>query len=211
MKDLHGTTRHPAKMFHVLYEADADEDEVPRQVPTFCISLPRVLMTPLRVNVTGFETEMSNRLVRKFVEEIGFPSEAFIRVSIGDENGDKMFSDDLSNHVEKRIKSLLLNGIVFGKKKYIFLAYSSSQLKEHSMWMICPERGWSIAKIRDSMGDFSMCKVSEWQYIISVASLVFVMTDLFFHRLLPSLLPEWASASAPLLIHPLERFKVIEA
>ncbi|KAL7542670.1 hypothetical protein ACHAXR_011976, partial [Thalassiosira sp. AJA248-18] len=157
MRDLHGKTRYPAQIFHALYEADVDVEEVPRTVPEFCVKLPRILITPCRLCVTGFEVEMSNRLVRKFIENESFSGEAFIRVSIGDENTDKLFSDDLSTQVEARISSLVLNGIVLGKKKYLFLAYSSSQLKEQSMWMVCPEYNWSITQIRRSMGDFSMC------------------------------------------------------
>mmetsp|Transcript_24703 Transcript_24703/g.51684 ORF Transcript_24703/g.51684 Transcript_24703/m.51684 type:complete len:1337 (+) Transcript_24703:117-4127(+) len=158
MREMHGKTRYPAQMFHQLYVAGVEVDEVPRPVPNFCVSLPRLLITPCRMCVTGFEVEMSNRLVRKFIEQFGFSDEAFIRVSIGDENGDKLFSDDLSGQVEARIKELVLNGISLVKKKYLFLAYSSSQLKEQSMWMVCPENRWNVIEMRKSMGDFSMCR-----------------------------------------------------
>ena len=101
---MHGKTRYPAQMFHVLYEADVEVYDIPRAIPEFCVSLPRILITPCRVNVSGFEVEMSNRIVRKFLENVGFSNEAFIRVSVGDENGDKLFSDDLVcsvHHIEK--------------------------------------------------------------------------------------------------------------
>ena len=101
---MHGKTRYPAQMFHVLYEADVEVDEIPRAIPEFCVSLPRIRITPCRVNVSGFEVEMSKRIVRKFLENVGFSNEAFIRVSVGDENGDKLFSDDLVcsvHHIEK--------------------------------------------------------------------------------------------------------------
>ena len=62
MKNTHGKTRHPAIMFNALYVADEDIDEPPRSAPHFCVSLPRVLITPLRVSVSGFEIEMSNRM-----------------------------------------------------------------------------------------------------------------------------------------------------
>ena len=79
-------------------------------------------------------------------------------MSIGDENGDKLYSDHISEHVERRIKALVLGGVVLVNKKYQFLAFSSSQLKEQSLWLVCPERGWTVLQMRESMGDFSMCK-----------------------------------------------------
>ena len=159
MREMHGKTRYPAKMFQALYEDDTDTD-VNLVVPEFCVSLPRILITPLRVIVTGFEVEMSNRVVRKFIEKHGFSEESFIRASIGDENTDNLYSNDLTEQVEARIKALLLNGITIGKKKYLFLAYSSSQLKEQSVWLVCPHNRWNVEKMRASMGDFSMCKTA---------------------------------------------------
>lgn len=152
MREMHGKTRYPAQMYSALYEAHQDEDEVALTVPEYCISLPRLLITPLAVKVTCFDTEMSNRFVRKFIEKQYFSNEAFIRVSIGDENMDNMYSNDLSQQVEERIKDLVLNGITIGMKNYKFLAYSSSQLKEQSLWMVCPEKGWDVNKMRSSMG-----------------------------------------------------------
>ena len=157
MRDMHGRSRYPAKMFHALYTADAEVEEAPRQVPEFCVSLPRILLTPCQIKVLGFEVEMSNRIVRKFIER-GFSNESFVRLSIGDENADKLYSDDLSQQVEDRITSIILDGIDLGKKRYSFLAYSSSQLKEQSLWMVSPELGWSVGKMRESMGNFSNCK-----------------------------------------------------
>ena len=157
MREMHGKTRYPAHMFHALYE-DETETEVNLVVPEFCISLPRILITPLRAIVTGFEVEMSNRMVRKFIEKHGFSEDSFIRASIGDENTDNLYSNDLTEQVERRMKELVLKGITFGKKNYSFLAYSSSQLKEQSLWLVCPHNGWNVEKMRASMGDFSMCK-----------------------------------------------------
>ena len=106
---MHGTTRYPAQLFKCRYEAEAEEEQAPLQLPEFCVSLPQIFITPSRVCVTEFEVEMSNRVTRKFIEEKGFSGEAFIRVIIGDENGDKLYSDDISDQVEARIKDLVLN------------------------------------------------------------------------------------------------------
>ena len=96
-------------------------------------------------------------MVRKFLS-LGFAQEDFIRATVGDENGDKLFSGDLSDHVTTRIKNLLLHGISLNGKTYHFLAYSNSQLKELSVWLVHPRFGYTPKTMRESMGDFSMCK-----------------------------------------------------
>jgi len=161
-------------MFQSLCEIEEDEllvdGDDSNEVPEFCVDIPRVLMTPTRVCVTGFQLEISNRVVRKFVQEEGFSRESFIRVMIGDENSGKLFSADTKDMrtsssdpnkfspAAERIQHLLLEGITINGKLYRFLAYSSSQLKEMSVWMVCPERNWTVQRMRDSMGDFSSCK-----------------------------------------------------
>jgi RNA-dependent RNA polymerase len=159
MANAQRKTRHPAHMFRALYLDGLEvENAFGHEIPEFCANLPKITITPCRVTVTGFQLEMSNRLVRKFTQDHGFSPEAFVRVTIADENGDKLFSDDISDQVSERIKNLVLDGLHISGKQYRFLAYSSSQLKELSLWMVCPEHGWSVKRMRDSMGNFSMCK-----------------------------------------------------
>lgn len=103
---------------------------------------------------------MSNRVIRKFIDEEGFPSESFLRLQIGDENGKKLFAFDLTDVVVNRIKRAIINGITINGTPYFFLAYSSSQLKEGSVWMVSPINNWTVTKMRASMGDFSCCKTA---------------------------------------------------
>ena len=148
-------------MFEALYRSglEGGKPEINRTVPEFCVELPRIIITPCRVAVMGFQVEVSNRVVRRFIEEHGFPVESFVRVSIGDEQCDKLFPDDLDVEVASRIRSLVLNGVeLVPNLQYSFLAYSSSQLKDLSLWMVCPKRGWTVSQMRQAMGDFSMCK-----------------------------------------------------
>jgi RNA-dependent RNA polymerase len=105
-----------------------------------------------------FETEMSNRVVRKFIDEEGFSSTSFLRIQIADENGSKIFGFDFTKPIEDRICSVLTSGTVVNGRHYSFLAYSSSQLKESSIWMVSPEGRWNVETMRDSMGDFSSCQ-----------------------------------------------------
>ncbi|KAJ7954357.1 RNA-dependent RNA polymerase [Quillaja saponaria] len=125
----------------------------------------RVQITPCKVYFSGPEVNVSNRVLRHFHEYIN----DFIRVSFVDEEWDKMYSTDLaprtSSSVEdrrtgiyKRILSILRNGIVIGDKKFEFLAFSSSQLRENSMWMFSSRNGITPGSIREWMGNFSQIK-----------------------------------------------------
>ena len=154
---MSGRTRFPAHLLESLISIITVQQN---ETPEYCMEIPRILLTPLRPSVVGYGVEMTNRVIRSYVTDRSRPfrSEAFIRVSIGDENGDMLFSDDLSSDVENVIKQSLLDGMTLNGRKYEFLAYSSSQLKEFSVWMVCPEHGETIAKMRGWMGVFSACK-----------------------------------------------------
>ncbi|XP_027100775.1 probable RNA-dependent RNA polymerase 1 [Coffea arabica] len=121
----------------------------------------RVQVTPCKVYFCGPEVSVSNRVLRNFSEDI----DNFLRVSFIDEEWNKMFSTDLSpriaanengrTEIYERILSTLKNGIVIGDKKFEFLAFSSSQLRDNSVWMFASRPGLTAADIRTWMGDFS--------------------------------------------------------
>jgi RNA-dependent RNA polymerase len=58
------------------------------------------------------------------------------------------------NKLYERIKEILSNGIGICDRYYDFLAFSSSQLREHCCWMFSSMNGISADSIRKSMGDF---------------------------------------------------------
>ncbi|KAJ8648444.1 hypothetical protein MRB53_001467 [Persea americana] len=127
------------------------------------VYIHRVQVTPTKVYFCGPEVNSSNRVLRHFSNDL----ENFIRVSFVDEDWDKIRSKELIQRtvpavggerhtsVYGRILSTLRNGIVIGDKKFEFLAYSSSQLKENSAWMFAARSGLTAADIRKWMGDFS--------------------------------------------------------
>ncbi|XP_050275545.1 probable RNA-dependent RNA polymerase 1 [Quercus robur] len=121
----------------------------------------RVQITPSKVYFCGPEINVSNRVLRNFHEDI----DNFLRVSFVDEELDKLHSTDLSPRassgnedrrtgIYKRILSILRNGIVIGDNKFEFLAFSSSQLRENSMWMFASRNGRNADDIREWMGIF---------------------------------------------------------
>ncbi|KNA09732.1 hypothetical protein SOVF_150570 [Spinacia oleracea] len=119
----------------------------------------RVQVTPCRVYFCGPEVNVSNRVLRNYPDDI----DNFLRISFVDENLENLHSTDLSprfsepgnrTDIDRRIRSILRSGIHIGDKKFEFLAFSSSQLRENSAWMFASRAGLSAADIRDWMGDF---------------------------------------------------------
>ncbi|KAG2246164.1 hypothetical protein Bca52824_085792 [Brassica carinata] len=105
----------------------------------------RVKITPTRVYFSGPKPHESNRVLREYAKHIN----NFIIVSFVDENLKTLSCNDLSptssinrkTKVYDRIYSVLSDGVVIGKKKIDFLAYSASQLKSTSTWMFAPIEG----------------------------------------------------------------------
>ncbi|XP_061371841.1 RNA-dependent RNA polymerase 1-like [Gastrolobium bilobum] len=126
---------------------------------TGLVYVRRAQITPCKVYFCGPEINVSNRVLREFHKDI----DNFLRVSFVDEELEKMYSTDLSprtsenrkTEIYTRVLSILRNGIVIGDKKFEFLAFSSSQLRESSLWMFAPTTtGRTAASIRKWMGDF---------------------------------------------------------
>ncbi|XVE81410.1 hypothetical protein DITRI_Ditri15bG0061200 [Diplodiscus trichospermus] len=116
----------------------------------------RVQITPSRVYFCGPEINVSNRVLRHFRDDI----DNFLRITFVDEELEKIHSMDLlargkRTEIYERVLSTLKSGIVIGDKKFEFLAFSSSQLRENSAWMFASRNGLTAADIRQWMGNFS--------------------------------------------------------
>ncbi|KAJ0987263.1 hypothetical protein J5N97_005619 [Dioscorea zingiberensis] len=148
-----------------LYERYQKFQRSPRATNSSLISLDsglvyvhRVQVTPCKVYFYGPEINVSNRVLRHFSDDI----DNFIRVSFVDEDGEKMHSTDLSPRsgnekrtaINERMLSIMRNGLSIGDKKFEYLACSSSQLRESSMWMFASRPGLTAKDIRGWMGDF---------------------------------------------------------
>lgn len=121
------------------------------------LNVHRRYITPTKVYCYGPEIDMSNRVTRQHVDKI----DNFLRVSFVEEDWDSMSAGALSSGVGKeqspvydRILSVMREGVVLAGKKYEFLAFSSSQLREQSFWMFASSEGITPQAIRAWMGDF---------------------------------------------------------
>lgn len=64
--------------------------------------------------------------------------------------------NDRMSIIYERIKEILYTGVNICDRNYQFLAFSSSQLREHSCWMFAaPNQSTTVDNIRQWMGDFS--------------------------------------------------------
>ena len=153
----HGQTAYPAHYLMQLLESDLSTPAAV-QVPEYCFLVPRIRLTPSRQVLLGQDTEMSNRVVRRFVRDEGFHADHFLRVQVAEEDGRRIFFRDLSASVVERFKRILSAGVVINGLRYEFFAFSSSQIKDMSLWMVHAIEPWTVSSMRQALGDFSGCQ-----------------------------------------------------
>ena len=114
-----------------LLERVIEEETVNRQI-NLCddsrmMLVRRATITPLRIIYHFPEVFSSNRVIRQFKPDL------FIRLRFRDEDMRKLNMGSYSKmtQIYTRISNLLKNGLVLCAVKYLFLAMSSSQLREH--------------------------------------------------------------------------------
>ena len=94
----------------------------------------RVTITPTTMKLDGPLPDRSNRVIRAY--EVRH-QESFLRVSFLDESNLRYRFDrelDGPKFIRTRVGPLLLNGLTIAGRKFDFLAYSQSALKEHAVW-----------------------------------------------------------------------------
>ncbi|KAG9002982.1 hypothetical protein FRB90_011273 [Tulasnella sp. 427] len=118
-----------------------------------------VLVTPTSYQLEGPYSEQSNRVIRDFGPDF---EDHFIRIAFGDEGG-ALYRHDWEVHNEKfleeRVGTILHNGIEIAGRRFEFLAYSGSGLRQHSFWFVCPFDHPTLGEvsagsIRMGLGDF---------------------------------------------------------
>ncbi|KIM48044.1 hypothetical protein M413DRAFT_22601 [Hebeloma cylindrosporum] len=118
-----------------------------------------VIITPITMKLDGPSPDRSNRVIRAYETR---HQESFLRVSFLDESKLHYRFDrevDGPEFIHTRVGPFLLDGLTIAGRKFDFLAYSQSALKEHSVWFVKPFRdrnkGYVDAKsIIESIGTF---------------------------------------------------------
>ena len=129
-------TRYASKLSHQFLLNNDSLSPAKELIPSCCKEISRVFVTPMRIIVQGFDIDISNCVLRNGAQ-FGLTSNDFLRLSIGNENGDKRFAENChASKLSQRIKDLMIKGGDINGTTFNFLAYSSYQMKEGSVWMV---------------------------------------------------------------------------
>ncbi|CAB5369535.1 unnamed protein product [Rhizophagus irregularis] len=130
------------------------------EVPNHCAMMRKVVVTPTTMYMLPPTMETSNRVIRNYE----YKKDNFLRVHFSDEASNPIgsssgnFNDTFNDALYNRIYYTLNNGIKIGNVHYEFLAFSSSQLRDHSCWFFASTEDLTANNIRKWMGDFSDIK-----------------------------------------------------
>jgi RNA-dependent RNA polymerase len=93
-----------------------------------------ISITPTTIKLDGPRPDRSNRVIRAYETR---HQESFLRVSFLDESDLHYRFDrevDGPEFIRTRVGPFLLGGLTIAGRKFDFLAYSQSALKEHAVW-----------------------------------------------------------------------------
>lgn len=155
------------------YEKEKQEVKV---LPSGSMMVYRVIITPTRAYCAMPVREMSNRVLRHF----HILSDRFLRVSFTDDDLHQLPSSALTvpvapivrslsstyecNRTElyRRVLSIVKTGFQLCGRKYQFLAFSSSQVREASAWFFAGNSSVNANHIRRWMGQFPTQNVAKF-------------------------------------------------
>ena len=151
------------------------------------ISCHHVIITPSRILLEGPYTTQSNRVIRHYIDHDPTLAERFIRVEFRDEDHLAYRWDgdvDGTWFLQQRVGGILRHGFELGGRAFEFLAYSTSALREHSVWFVSPfrdpkerdEGSVTAEYIRSSLGNFSKLLRTPSKYAARIAQ-AFTATD----------------------------------
>ena len=148
------------------------------------ISCHHVIVTPSKILLEGPYATQSNRVIRHYQDHDPALAESFIRVEFRDEDRLAYRWDgdvDGTWFLQQRVGGILRHGFELGGRAFEFLAYSTSALREHSVWFVSPfrdpvEGDVTAEHIRSSLGDFSKLVRMPSKYAARIAQ-AFTATD----------------------------------
>lgn len=142
-----------AQYRHCLRLTDENDDYAKYVVPENCRLIRRVTVTPTRHILFAPEIMLSNRILRNFDPEYS------LRVSFRDDDNTRLSfkavhaCEEVFDHA---VRIPMTDGIRISGRRYSFLAWSNSQIREHCVWMYADDsRGNTVKGIRLWMGKLS--------------------------------------------------------
>lgn len=126
----------------------------------------RLIVTPTREYCMPPQVERSNRVIRHYHEL----SDRFLRVTFTDEGMLPLNPNALTlravpststpstsrqmTSVYRRVQTALTEGLIMCGRRYSFLAFSASQLKQKSAWFFAEDGATTVSGIKEWMGQF---------------------------------------------------------
>ncbi|KAG6862083.1 hypothetical protein C0995_007213 [Termitomyces sp. Mi166 len=158
--EVRSTRQSPLKCFE---EVRKDFTIADSTLPRGNFLCSHVTFTPTRMILEGPYATQSNRIIRMYEDYL----DHFVRVDFRDEDRLQYRWDrevDGSTFLQQRVGGILKNGFELAGMRFEFLAYSSSALREHSVWFMSPfdhpEKGLVDSEfIRQTLGDFKDTKL----------------------------------------------------
>ena len=91
-------------------------------------------------------------------------ADRFLRIGFANDRLTGLAFYDLSDAVLGRFKDIMLKGLTICNRKFLFLGYSSSQLREHACWLYCEEHchvdgAPTAQQIRASAGELANIRI----------------------------------------------------
>ena len=127
------------------------------RLPHYCALVRKAVITPTTIRFSTPNAETSNRVIRKY----NLVQDRFLRVQFMEESEKSRIGAYKPQHdaLYLRLLRVMYNGIQIGDRRYEFLAFGSSQLRECSAYFFCPTETTTCDDIRKWMGQFSHIKV----------------------------------------------------
>ena len=113
----------------------------------------RFEQTPTLLKVLPLQREQTNHVIRKYRSQQDF----FARIVFVSEQEEKDFYQNAVTELllDGQVKNRLERGVSIGNCVFKYLAYSNSQIKNHSFWMLCETDMLSKASVEAALGTFN--------------------------------------------------------
>ena len=117
----------------------------------------RVTVTPDRVLPRPVSVERSSRTLREVHQRWGSTDRMLRAMFVGEDGVTPAGRHGLSPRVEQRLTRIFAEGLAVCGRRFEFLGFSPTQLKESCCWFFCPDElmGISADHVRAGMGDFT--------------------------------------------------------
>ncbi|KAL6698400.1 RNA dependent RNA polymerase domain-containing protein [Trichoderma pleuroticola] len=141
-----------------FFTSSAAASYVPNtRIPHYCVLARKAAITPTTILLSSPIVETSNRVLRHF----NHLQDRFLRVQFVEETefGRMAMSCRNKEDIWKKIFRTLYQGIQIGDRRYEFLAFGSSQLRQCGVYFFCPTDHLSCEDIRRWMGQVSHIRI----------------------------------------------------